>query len=113
MQINNKLNTEIELGRSYTATKDKNAVIMFCVAKRHQLDDPRFVIVFRLRNLAIYEKQTPLWNIDVLIELVTAYTIWRKIDLADGYYNIRVEESSEKWNTVQTTHDNIRSRVML
>ena len=32
--------------------------------------------------------------------------------MADGYFNIRVKESSEKWNTVLTTHDKMRSRVM-
>ena len=35
------------------------------------------------------------------------------MDLADGYFNIRVEESSEKWNTVLTTRSKMRSRVIL
>ena len=64
---------------------------------------------YRLKNLAIYKKQTPLPNIDKLIELVAAYPVWNKIDLADGYFNIRVEESSEQCNTVLTTHGKMRS----
>ena len=68
---------------------------MFCVAERDQPYKPRFVTDCRLRNLAIYKKQTPLPNINKLIELVAAYPVWSKIDLADRYFNIRVEESSE------------------
>ena len=85
---------------------------MFCVTKRDQLDKSSFVTYCRLKNLAVYKKQTPLPNNDELIELVAAYPIWSNIDLAGGYCNIRVEESSEKWNTVLTTHVKMRSRVM-
>ena len=49
-----------------------------------------------MRNLAVYKKQTLLFNIDKVIEQVTIYSRWSKIDLADKYFNIRVEESSEK-----------------
>ena len=66
----------------------------------------------RLRNLAVYKKQTLLSNSDKLIQLVAAYPVWSKIDLADGYFNIKVEESSEKWNTVLTTHGKMRRWVM-
>ena len=111
-QINYKLNAEIKPVRMHTAPNDKNAVLMFSVAKWDQAYKPRFVTYCRLRNPAVYKKQTPLPNIDMLIELVAAYPLWSKIDLADGYFNIRVEESSEKWNTFLTTHGKMRSQVM-
>ena len=95
-QINDKLNAAIKSGCRYPAPNNKNKVVMFCVAKRDQPDKPRFVTDCCLRNLAVYKKQIPLPNVDELIELVAAYLVWRKIDLADGYFNIRVEESSEK-----------------
>ena len=78
--------------------------IMFCVAKLNQQDKHRFVTDCHMRNLAVYKMQTPLPNIDKLIDLVAAYPVSHKIDLADRYINIRVEESSEKWNTVLITH---------
>ena len=56
----------------YPAVNNKNAVVMFCVAKRDQLYKPRFVTDCHLRNLAIYKKETSLPNIDELIELVDA-----------------------------------------
>ena len=65
---------------------------MFCIVKRDQPDKPGFVTDYRLRNLAVYKKHTPLPNINKLIELVTTYPVCSKIDLADGYFNIRVEK---------------------
>ena len=71
-QIKNKLNAERESGCMYPTSNDKNAVIMFCVAKRDQPNKPRFVTDCCLRNLGIYKNQTPLPNINELIELVAA-----------------------------------------
>ena len=65
-----------------------------------------------MRNLAVYKKQSPLPNINELIELVAAYLVWSKMDLADRYFNISVEESSEKWNTILTTYGKMRSKVI-
>ena len=74
-QINDKLNAEVESECIYIAPNDKNTVVMFCVAKRDQPDEPRFVTDCHLRNLAGYKKQTPLPNTDKLIELVAAYPV--------------------------------------
>ena len=80
----------------YLAPIEQNIVIMFCVVKRNQPDQPRFVTDYYLRNFAIYKKQTLLPNIDKRIELVTTYPVWSKIYLVDRYFNNREEESSEK-----------------
>ena len=96
----------------YSAPNKKSADIVFCAAKLDQSDEPRFVIDPRLRNLAVYKKQTLLLNIDELIEWVAAYPVWSNIDLSDVYFYIRVEESSEKWNTFLSTHGKMRSHVM-
>ena len=50
---------------------------------------------------------------DKLIQLVAAYAGLSKMDLADRYFNIRVEESWEKWKTIQTTRGKLKGRVML
>ena len=86
---------------------------MFDVIIRDPPDKLRFVIRNRLSNLGVYNKQTPLPNINDLIDLVTACPLYSKIDLADRYFNIRVEERSEKWNTSQTTCGKMKSPVML
>ena len=103
-EINDKLHTEIQSGTLYHATNDKNAVVLFCAAKLHKVDKPRFVTDCCLRNLAIYMKQTSLPKIDKLIELVAVYQVCSLMDLTDRYFNIRVVESSEQCNTILTTH---------
>ena len=71
-QINVKLNAEIKSGRIYAAPNDKDALVVFCTAKRDPPDKPSFVTDCRLGNLAIYKKQSPLPNIVKLIALVAA-----------------------------------------
>ena len=97
----------------YAVANDQNAVVMFCAAKRDQPDKPRLVTHCCLWNLDIYKKQSLLPNIDKLSRLVATYLVWSKMDLADGYFYIGVEESAERWNTIQTTHGKIRSCVIL
>ena len=41
----------------------------------------------------------PLSCIKELMELVASWKYWSKIDLADRYYNIRIEEDSEQYST--------------
>ena len=80
----------------YSGPNHQNIVIVFCMAKQYPLDKPRFLIDCHLRNLAIYKKETPLPNIKELIKLVVGHTAWSKIDTADRYCNIRIEESSKQ-----------------
>jgi len=37
----------------------------------------------------------PLPSIEEFMKLVSAQKYWSKIDLSDGYHNIRIEEDSE------------------
>jgi len=46
------------------------------------------------------------------MELVTALRYWSKIDLADGYHNIIIEEDSEQHSTFLTHMGYYRSRIM-
>ena len=87
-QIEDQRNAEMTSGQMYAARNDKNAVVMFRVAKRDQPHKPRFVTDCRLTNIAVYKKQTTLPKINDIIKLVAAYPVWSKIDLADGYFNI-------------------------
>jgi len=46
------------------------------------------------------------------MELVAARKYWSKIDLADGYHNIRIEEDSEQYFTFLTHMGYYCSRIM-
>ena len=66
----------------------------------------------RDRNEAVDPNHTPLSTIEELIRLVAARKYWSKIDLADGYYNIRIEEDSEQHSIILTHMGYYRSRIM-
>jgi len=46
------------------------------------------------------------------MELVAALKYWSKIDLADRYHNIRIEEDSEQHSIFLTPMGYYRSRIM-
>ena len=46
------------------------------------------------------------------MELVAAWKYWSKIDLADGYHTIRIEEDSEQHSTFLTNMRYYRSRII-
>jgi len=64
------------------------------------------------RNEAVDPNHTPLPSIEELMELVAARKYWSKIDLADGYHNIRIEEDSEQHSTFLTHMEYYRSCIM-
>ena len=111
-QINYKLNAKVESEHLYTATNAQNAVLMLYIAKQNQPYKPGFVTECCLRKRAVYKKEPLLPNIKELIKQVGTCSAWSEIDLADGYFYIGVEESSEKWGTIQTTCGMFRSWVM-
>jgi len=86
--------------------------VLFVQAKRDDPTKPRCILDTRDRNEAVDPNHTPLPSIEELMELVTAQKYWSKIDLADGYYNIRIEEDSEQHSTFLTHMGYFRSRIM-
>ena len=94
-ELTKQLNEEEASGRIYRAEHDTNAVVLFVQTKRDDPTKPRRLLDGRDRNDAIDPNHTPLSSIEDLMELVAARKYRSKIDLADGYHNIRIEEDSE------------------
>jgi len=111
-ELTKQLNEEEASGRIYRAEHDTNAVVLFAQAKRDDPTKPRHLLDARDRNDAVDPNHTPLPSIEELMELVAARKYWCKIDLADGYHNIRIEEDSEQHSTFLTHMGYSRSRIM-
>jgi len=111
-EVTKQLNEEEASGRIYRAEHDTNAVVLFVQAKRADPTKPRRLLDARVRNDAVDPNHTPLPSIEELMELVTARKYGSKIDLPDGYYNIRIEEDSEQHSTFLTHMGYCRSRIM-
>jgi len=101
-ELTKQLNEEEASGRIYRAEHDTNAVVLFVQAIRDDPTKPRRLLDTRDRNDAVNPNHTPLPSIEELMELVAARKYWSKIDLADGYNNIRIEEDSEQHSTFLT-----------
>jgi len=111
-ELTRQLTEEEASGRIYRAEHDTNAVVLFVQAKRDDPTKPRRILDARDRNEAVDPNHTPLPRIEELMELVAARKYWSKIDLADGYHNIRIEEDSEQHSTFLTHMGYYRSRIM-
>jgi len=95
-------NEEEPSGQIYRAEHDTNAVVLFVLAKRDNPTKPRRLLHSRDLNHAVEPNHTPLPSIKELMELVAARKYWSKIDMAERYYNIRIEEDSEQHSTFLT-----------
>jgi len=111
-QLTRQLTEEEASGGIYRAEHDTNAVVLFEQAKRDDPTKPQRILDARVRNEEVDPNYTPLPSIEELIELVAARKYWSKIDLADGYHNIRIEEDSEQHSTFLTHMGYYRSRIM-
>ena len=112
LEITDKINSEEISGRVYRAEDDTNVVVMFTQPKRDRHKEPRFLLDCRPRDAVTTRNHTPLPNIEEAIEFVAARPWWSKIDLTDGYHNIRIDPDSEKHTTFLCHMGHYRSRVM-
>jgi len=111
-ELTKRLTEEEASGRIYCAEHDTNAVVLFVQAKR---DDPtiqRHILDAWDRNDTVDPNSTPLPSIKELIDIVAARKYWSKVDLADGYDNIRIEEDLKQHSTFLTNMRYYRSHIM-
>jgi len=110
-ELTRQLTEEEALGRIYSAEHDTNAVVLFVQAKRDNPTKTRHILDARDWNEAVDPNHTPLPSIEELMELIAARKYWSKIDLADGYHNIRIKEDSEQHSTFLTHMRYYRSSI--
>ena len=101
-ELTRQLTEEEASGRIYCAEHDTNALVLFAQAKRDDPTKPRRILDARDRNEAVDPTHKPPPSIEKLMELVAARKYWSKIDLADGYHNIRFEEDEEQHSSFLT-----------
>jgi len=111
-ELTRQLIEEEASGWIYRAEHNTIAVVLFVQAKRDDPTKPRRILDARDRNEAVDPNHTPLPSIEELMELVAAQKYWSKIDVADGYHNIRIEEDSEQHSTFLTQMGYYRSRIV-
>jgi len=111
-ELKRQLTEEEVLGRIYPAEHHTNALVLFVEAKWDDPTKPQGILDARDRNDGVDPNHTPLPSIEELMDLVAARKYWSKIDLADEYHKIRIEEHSEQHSTFLTHMGYYRSRIM-
>ena len=85
---------------------------MFIQRKHERPNEPRFLLDCRPRNNVTIRNHTPIPNIEELIEFVEPKPFWTIIDLANCYFNVRIDPDWEQHSTFITFRGYFRSRVM-
>ena len=106
------MNSEQISRRVYRVEKDTNAVRMFTQRKLDGHNRPRFHTDCRARNVVTIRNHTTLSNIEAAIQFIAVRPLHSKIDLTDGYHNIRILPDSEKDTTFFSPMAHYQSRVM-
>jgi len=85
-----QLNEEEASGQINGVEHKSNAVVLFIRVQGDKHTKPRRLLDARDQNDAIDSNNIFLPRIEKLMELVAAQKNQRKMDLADGYHNIRI-----------------------
>ena len=110
-QLEEKIDRELQSGRIYPAT-DPSACSIFMVKKYDKPNEARFLFDLVDRNKITQKDNTPIPDITSIINQIARHPFRSKIDLTDGYHNVRIEPESEKYASFYTTIGTFRTRVM-
>ena len=87
----------MELKRDRTIwdlNQGSKAVIIFVIPKISNPIETRFILDYILRNKVTIKDQTTLLNMEEILDFVVSRPFRSKLDLTDGYHNIRIEPDS-------------------
>jgi len=93
-QITEKINKELETGR-IILSKSLNIIIMFTQPKKDG-KKARFLLNYIPRNLKTHKARMPMASINQIIDWLASKKFKSKLDLTDGYHNIRHHPDSVK-----------------
>ena len=82
------------------------------VKKYDKPNEARFLFDLVDRNKITQKDNTPIPDITSIINQIARHPFRSKIDLTDGYHNVRIEPESEKYASFYTTIGIFRTRVM-
>jgi len=96
-QITEKVNKELKT-RRIILYKSLNTIIMFTQSKKDG-KKAKFLLNYILRNLITYKDKMPMPRINEIINWLASKRFKSKLDLTDGYYNVRHHPDLVKHST--------------
>ncbi|HLP34462.1 MAG TPA: reverse transcriptase domain-containing protein [Amoebophilaceae bacterium] len=110
-QLYTKLVREEESGRVYKA-QDTSACSLFMIPKNDKPNEARFLHDLRARNDNTIPDPTPIPDQKSILNQIARHPYRSKIDLSDGYHNVRIIPDHEKYTSFITPFGTYRTRVM-
>ena len=107
-QLREKIDQELASGRIYP-TQDSSACSMFMIQKHDKKDQARFLHDLVDRNTNTRKNNTPIPDIPSIINTVARHPYRSKIDLTDGYHNVRINPDDEKYTAFYTPYGTYRT----
>jgi len=98
--VTEKVNQELKTG-ILVPSQSTNCVFLFTKPEANKVE-PRFLIDCIPRNEVIISDPTLLPNIKEILNWTAARKFKSKLDLIDGYHNIRIHPDSVKHSTIVT-----------
>ena len=111
-QITKKIITELETGR-IVQSKSSNSIGMFRQPKKDKPLEARFLLYCIARNLVTHEDKTLMPSMEHIKDFIAYRPFRSKLDLTDGYYNIRIHLDSVRYSTFTWHMGKLDSLVML
>ena len=108
LQLRDKINAELETGRIYPS-EDSAACSMFMIKKHDKQNEARFLHNLVDRNANTQKHNTPIPDITSIVNTVARHLYRSKIDLTDGYHNVRIEPESEEFTSFYTPFGTFRT----
>jgi len=109
-QITEKVNKELETG-IIIPSKSLNTIIMLTQPKKDG-KKARFLLNCIPRNLKTHEYRMPMPSINQIMDWLASKKFKSKLDLTDGYHNIRHHPDSVKHSTFSCHMGKFDSLVM-
>ena len=110
-QLRNKLDTETKTRRVYP-TQDSSVCSLFMIPKHDKPNEARYLHDLIDRNNITRKDHTPIPDICNIVNTVARHPFRSKLDLTDGYHNIRVEPDSEQFTSFYIPFGTYRTKVM-
>ena len=110
-QLRQKINSEI-LSRRIYPVQDSAPSSMFMIKKMDKPNEARFLHDLVDRNKNTKKDKTPIPDMKLILNTIARHPYRSKIDLTDGYHNVRIAEEDEKYTSFNTPFGTFRTKVM-
>ena len=111
-QLREKIDEELKSGRIYRSTDSSSCALFMLPRNKKDATKARFLHDLRQRNKNTILDLTPIPDQQLIIRTLARAKFRSKIDLKDGYHQVRINPDHEKYTAFTTPFGTFRTRIM-